>query len=149
VPALVGIAFATGSWALLPRALLAGLLSTIWAASACVLLGLRAKGPAAASALWIVIALANLLAVLRVWTGLDATDWLVRVIHALPGPSAAEAVATATDPWRLGALALLAAQTLVLFVSAWAASARLTRAVGTLGIAAALALPFAAPAVGA
>ena len=147
VPALVCIALATATVVQLPRALVAAAFSTLWAASAAVLLGLRTKGPAAASALWIVLALANLLAVLRVWSDLYV-DWLVRGMHWLPGPAAAESVATAADPWRLGALSLLIAQSLLFLLAAWAASAGSTR-FRVVGLLAALTLPFAAPAVGA
>jgi hypothetical protein len=141
-PLVVALSFSDG--VPLATALLATGLCVAWSASGAILLGLAFRGPAAATGVWVLLCVFNLLAVLATWPGMNMVDILVRARHALPGAASVETLLPAADPWRWGAPLLLAIETLLL-ASAAVAHERHRCVALALAPALAVALPFAFP----
>lgn len=154
-PLLLGLGAATGDVAGALRSLPALLLAVLWCASLAVVVGLCVRGSGGATALWLLVAGLNLQMALMVLSGVPMDDALLRVRHALPAAPAAQIAMPDADPWRMGALVLLALESLLLTLLAWRHAAHgwrgeegaPTRARGTLALGALLALllPFLLP----
>lgn len=123
---------------------LAGLaLVCLWTGAAATLVGMLARGPGAATAMWVLVCVVNLLAIFATGPAMRMDDLLVRLRHVVPGPAALELTMPQLDPWLVRAPLVLLAEIVAVGLAAVASGA----ARGAT-VAACIALPFLLPAKG-